>query len=113
MKLVNLTPHRLVVLDAAGGTVLALPPCPRPPRIEQLVIETTVLEEADVPLDTIRYGKVSRELPAPEPGVLLVVPRVLAREVLRDDLVFPDREVRDADGRIIACRTLARFATDR
>ncbi|MGH3567899.1 MAG: hypothetical protein ACRDRH_18095 [Pseudonocardia sp.] len=51
------------------------------------------------------------ELPAEAPGVLLIVPRVLAREVPRADLLFPDEEIRDTHGRIVGCRRLARFVT--
>jgi hypothetical protein len=103
----NLTPHALVVLDHDGTTLLALPPCPAPPRIEQHVVEE-VLDPAGVVVQDIRYGRVVG-LPDAALGVLLVVSRVVAREVPRHDLLFPDGEVRDADGRIVGCRQLARF----
>jgi hypothetical protein len=103
----NLTPHRLVVVDAAGAALLTLPPCPAPPRVDQEVVDEVVLPTG-VMVRGIRYGPVSG-LPDPTPGVVLVVSRVVAREVERADLVFPDGEVRDAEGRIIGCRRLARF----
>jgi hypothetical protein len=49
------------------------------------------------------------ELPAPQPGVWLVVPRVVADACPgRRDLVFPYREVRDDTGRVIGCTALGR-----
>ena len=112
MRLVNLTPHRLVILDKDDQTLIALPPCTAPPRLEQLVLNATTLRD-HIPLHTIRYGPIDGELPMPNPDVLLVVPRVLAREIPRHDLVFPDNEIRDTEGRIIACRSLARFSSHR
>ena len=65
---------------------------------------------AVLPLATVQYGAVS-DLPAPQPGVLLVVFRTVAAEVSRSDLVFPDLEIRDENRRIVGCRRLARFAS--
>jgi hypothetical protein len=51
-------------------------------------------------------------LPDLQAGITLVVSRVLAMACPdRDDLVFPFGEVRDAEGRIVAVRALARFAS--
>jgi len=108
MKLVNLTPHRLVVIDADGAPLLDLPACPDPPRVRQEVLAEHTVGLTGIAVRVIRYGQAS-ELPAPAENVLLVVPRVLAREAPRADLVFPDDEVRGADGQIVACRALARF----
>ena len=66
---------------------------------------------AVLPLATLRYGAVSA-LPAPRPGVLLVVSRAVAAEIPRPDLVFPDLEIRDENRRIIGCQRLARFTVD-
>ena len=66
--------------------------------VEHVVEE--VVDPAGVVVQDIRYGRVVG-LPDATPGVLLVVSRVVAREVPRHDLLFPDGEVRDADGRII------------
>ena len=107
MNLRNLTPHALVVLDADDTALLTLPPCSTPPRIEQHIV-TELAGPGGVVVQDIRYGGVVG-LPGATPGTLLVVSRVVAREVSRHDLVFPDGEVRDADGRVVGCRRLARF----
>ncbi|MGH8918123.1 MAG: hypothetical protein ACRD0H_07270 [Actinomycetes bacterium] len=53
------------------------------------------------------------DLPAPRPGVWLVVPRVVADACTeRRDLVFPYREVRDDMGRVIGCAALGRPAQE-
>lgn len=109
MKLLNLTPHRLVIIgDGDDAPLLDLPPCPDPPRVQQETLAEHTIDPAGVTLRIIRYGQ-APELPAPAANVLLVVPRALAREVPRDDLVFPDGEVRGANGQIVACRALAHF----
>lgn len=75
------------------------------------IVQEAVSEVVDggVPVRAIRYGE-TVGLPEMVDGVLLVVARVVAQQVPRADLVFPDQEVRDADGQIIGCRALARFA---
>jgi hypothetical protein len=106
IRLVNLTPHRLRVLDADGATLLDQPPAAEPARIEQ--ITTRHEQVGKVPIRAIRYGQPTA-LPAATEGVLLVVSRVVAQQTPRADLIFPDDEIRDEQGRIVACRTLARF----
>lgn len=51
---------------------------------------------------------ISPALPAPRPGVLYVTSRVVAEHFPdRNDLVWPDDLIRDADGRVVAARGLA------
>ena len=107
VRLRNLTPHRLRVVDHHGDTVLDLPAAAHPARLAQHVVEEAGLA-GGVPVHTIRYGEPAG-LPNPAPDVLFVVSRVLATHVRRADLLFPDEEIRDATGRIIGCRALARF----
>jgi len=105
--LVNLTPHRINVLDDER-IVATIPPSGRVARLEQEPIAEELVGEPAVPLVTIHYGACS-ELPPEQPGVRLVVSRIVATEVQRTDLVFPDLEVRDHRGAIIGCRRLARY----
>lgn len=108
--LVNLTPHDLVIMN---GTRFVQTPSGQVARVDQHVVDETLLSvgEAMLPLATVRYGMVSA-LPAPQPGVLFVVSRVVAAEMARPDLVFPDLEIRDEQHRVIGCQRLARFAED-
>lgn len=66
----------------------------------------------DVPTSTTRYTGII-DLPAPEPGVYLIVsmvipPVALAHGRWTGDLLVPGQQARDADGRIIGCRALGR-----
>lgn len=107
VTLVNLTPHRINVLE--GERIVAtIPPSGRVARLEQEPVAEQLIVDPAVPLVTIRYGACS-ELPPEQPGVRLVVSRIVATEVQRADLVFPDLEVRDHRGAIIGCRRLARY----
>jgi hypothetical protein len=101
-------PHDLVVLN---GDRFTLAPSGPVPRIDQHVVDETVLHGAGVvlPLARVRYGSVSA-LSEPRQSVLLVISRTVAAEVGRPDLVFPDLEMRDTQHRIIGCQRLARFA---
>ncbi|MGH3692481.1 MAG: hypothetical protein ACRDRX_00485 [Pseudonocardiaceae bacterium] len=108
--LVNLMPHDLVIMN---GRRFVLTSSGQVARVDQHVVDERLLDvaEAMLSLATIRYGTVST-LPAPQPGVLLVVSRAVAAEVARSDLVFPDLEIRDEQHRVIGCQRLARFAVD-
>jgi hypothetical protein len=107
VRLRNLTPHRLHILDHTGATLLDLPAEPDPARIIQTVLNEEHLPSG-VPIRTIRYGS-PIALPDPTAETLLVVSRVVAQHLHRIDLLFPDGEIRDPDGRIVACQALARF----
>ena len=102
----NLTPHRLCVIDSNGAAVLDLAASKPAARIAQDVVAETTLD--GVLIRTIRYG-IPTDLPDPVAGTVLVVARVVAQQISRDDLVFPDEEVRDEAGRVVGCRALARF----
>jgi hypothetical protein len=49
------------------------------------------------------------DLPEPQDDTLYIVSRAVAEAARdRDDLVVPDNVIRDDQGRVIACRALAR-----
>ncbi len=104
----NLTPH-VVDLVTAVGTV-QLPPESAPARLRQQTTTAGWLDVSDaaVELFDVRVGCVEN-LPESQPGVWLVVPRVVADACpARRDLVFPFREVRDDTGRVVGCQALGR-----
>ncbi len=107
---VNLTQHAIEVF--AGDRVIAtFPPSGTFARLRERVDAEPPLTtgRAVVPVASVAYEPVVDGLPAPADGTVLVVSRVLAAAVERDDLYFPHDEVRDPDGRIIGCRALGRF----
>jgi len=114
MKLRNLTSHPV---DIHGETAhLTLPPeANATPRIiETSTARGTVdLNGLTVPLLQVTASHVSG-LPAPEQGILLVVARVVAEAAPeRDDLVVPYEPVRDPQGAVVGCRSLARIVVAR
>lgn len=69
--------------------------------------------EVAIPTTTTRYTDVV-DLPAPQPGVYLVVSMVVppvaaARGRWTGDLLTPGQQVRDSAGRIVGCRSLVRY----
>lgn len=109
-ELRNHTPHPVTVL-LADGTALDLPPQPPTPRYAVRRDADGTVETA---LGTVRLTRTDlvgsvTDVPPPAAGVLRIVARVVVEALPgRPDLVFPDDLVRDADGRVIACRALGR-----
>lgn len=118
-RLINLTPHELVLYGAGNEVLLRRPRAADPARLVEQRTDTGVLgvirEGADVassvPVRDVRYAEDVTGLPAPESGVRYVVSRVTAQACThRIDLLFPLDEVRDARGRIVGCRALGKFS---
>lgn len=123
ITLVNLTDHDINI-DLGDGLMLVL--TKKPGRVCRLLIsdgraETIRVHDPLHPDDEGRYHTVgvavggawigiSPALPAPRPGVLYVTSRVVAEHFPeRDDLAWPNDLIRDADGRVVAARGLARL----
>lgn len=109
MELVNLTPHPLTIVGADGEVLLNQAPDGPMARCleERREVGTISAAGHPIPLREVGFGAVTG-LPAPRAGVLYVVSRATAETAGRDDVVYPDEQVRDKDGRIIGCRALAR-----
>lgn len=108
----NLTPHPVQVVIAERQVELG-PDAP-PARLRQ---EATVAGSVDVDGAAVELFDIGTDgvddLPAPQPGVWLVVSRMVAEACPeRRDLVFPYREVRDNAGHVIACSALGRPAPE-
>ncbi len=104
----NLTRHPVHIVTAEGQVELA--PDTPPARLRQ---EATAAGWVDVDGGVVELFDIGvtevEDLPAPRPGMWLVVPRVVADACpKRRDLVFPYREVRDDTGRVIGCAALGR-----
>lgn len=121
--LINLTGHD-VNIELGGGMMLTLTKrAGVEPRLftSGRTRETIRVQDPLHPDDDGRYHTVgvavggawigiSPALPAPRPGVLYVTSRVVAEHFPdRNDLVWPDDLIRDADGRVVAARGLARL----
>ena len=111
MRLVNLTPHPVVLRPGAEAT---LPPSGQVARIipaETREIGRLPVHGAWIPVVAEAGERRVEGLPAPEEGALFVVSRAVAEAVRdRDDLVVPDDLIRDPGGAIVAAGRLATVA---
>ena len=104
VRLVNLTPHPVVVRWDSGEVSL---PSEGLVRVEEE--SENAGEVAGVPVSFVRPGRLVG-LPEPTPNTYYVVSRIVAQAAVeRDDLLFPFGEIRDANGRIVAVAGLGRF----
>lgn len=109
LQLVNLTPHPFVLagIDQPGPLAPGGPPA----RVVDVRSDPRLVPThlGEVPVCEVSPGEVV-DLPEPVKGTLWVVSRVTALAATgRDDVVFPLDEVRDADGRVVACRVLGQI----
>ena len=122
---INLTPHD-VVLDLGGGETLRIPAAGVVPRLllsegrqEHLRVadparpgDGTAVRDVPLAVGAAWLG-IDPPLPDPRPGTVYVTSRVVAEHFPeRADLVWPDDLIRDADGRVVAARRLARRGDD-
>jgi len=107
IKFVNLTPHSIIFMDAAGNTVLTVEPSGQVARCS--VTREKVGEINGIPVNRSRFGEVEN-LPEPEEGTVYIVSNLVAQAVPdREDVFFPDDLVRDENGNVIGCRALGRI----
>lgn len=131
-KIVNLTPHPVVVVrdDPEGPGVGFIGVPPKTTEIRYSVVATIAptgkvaravqkdvpagaveVEGVEIPLITSSYGEPT-DLPAPEGGVFLAVSILTAQAAkaagrTTSDLLVTSDPVRDAAGKIVGCRKFA------
>jgi hypothetical protein len=111
VKLINLTPHEVVVYDQTGqNIVLRIPPSGKVARVS--VSTETVGEINGVAVRKTTYGDI-QDLPDPQPGVIYVVSTLVLialkdKGIIRTDIVSPDTNpdsaLRDTSGKIIGVK---------
>lgn len=113
LRILNLTPHHLVVFDEHDEPHVDRAPDGPPARVEEVRsgVVATSTELGELPFVDVAYAEDVTGLPTPQPDVRYVVSRVTAAALIgrRDDLLFPVDEVRDERGTPIGCRALGRF----
>jgi hypothetical protein len=109
MQVVNLTPHSITVVCDDGSAITYPAPGSGVSAARVAVTSVPAPPLADgCPTVRMSRGDV-QDLPAPAPGVLYIVSRMVADAVPdRDDLLVPGAPVRDAHGAVIGCRALVR-----
>jgi hypothetical protein len=106
MTFINCTPHPITLIGSDNEVLFTLPKGQVVPRLSQSTKQVDVVQ--GVSITETQFGE-TQELPAPVEGMLLIVSRlILAANSNRADLVVPNELVRDSDGNIIGCKSLAR-----
>jgi len=110
MKLVNLTPHALVIMpEGPDGPTVTIPPSGQVARCttSRVQVDTITVDGISVPVNQTRFGEVF-DLPDPQPDTIYIVSALVAQAVPgRQDVFVVDDTVRDDQGRIIGARALA------
>ena len=108
MKLVNLTPHDVIIRLPGGDRVI-----PASGTVARVATSHELVDEIDgIPVSAQTYGQIEG-LPEPRDGVFYVVSAVVlaaAKELGRTDVVAPDtaRAIRNEAGQIVAVPGLVR-----
>lgn len=112
-KFVNLTPHELAfwVKDSEDKESII-----RIPKSDKVVRLDNYCEAAGsimgIPVVRCTEGQ-PHNLPAPKEGVVYLVSSLVAKKVLRDDVLCPDTSddgaIRDGNGIIVAVKRLQNF----
>ena len=112
MKVRNLTPHEVNVVDDCGNAVATFP-SEGVARAAQndVVVGALEVEGGSVPVVKTEFGD-PQDLPEPEEGVQLIVSFITvsaAKAAGRTtaDLLTTSQPVRDDQGRIVGCRAFA------
>ena len=106
MRLVNLTPHEIVIHGSTRGgeTRASISPEPISARVESALVPAGTV----IGLALVRqvYGE-TVGIPAPVEGVMLVVSAVVrAANPARTDLASPGELIRNSAGQPVGCRGL-------
>ncbi len=89
--------------------VATFPPAGPVARLQEEQVGPIGFVERGIPVRRLAYRGIV-DLPEPTEDRLLIVSRVTAWAIAgRDDLFFPDQEVRDEAGAIVGCGGLAQF----
>jgi len=106
MKIINLTPHDIVICGSCGDKILTLPASGVVARVssETTIIDYLEIDGFRVPVTKTEFAKVAN-LPDPVDGVVYLCSSLVQLNSTRTDLISPDTTrlgaVRDNRGRIV------------
>jgi hypothetical protein len=108
MSLLNLTPHPLT-LRGENGT-LEVPPSGQIARlaVTRTACAPVTVDGVTLPITRPTMGDIVG-LPAPEPGVILVVSALVAEAAGRGDVMSPGELIRDGSGAVVGARGLCSY----
>lgn len=108
-NIINLTPHTITIVDGTNNPVLTIPASGSLARCKASTVTTgsVTINGIEIPVTETVMGEVTG-LPDEVEGTVLVVSLAVAKAVPnRRDVLVPNESVRDANGNIIGCRSLA------
>ena len=113
MQILNLTPHNVVIVSE-GEEVVTYSPEPTAARVSVQTVQVGKITDQfgnRIPVTRSVYGKVTN-LPEQKNGTAYIVSLLVAKaakEEGRDisDLFIPNETVRDEQGRIVGCQSVA------
>lgn len=105
MKLINLTPHAVIIYSDRNTPLFAVPASGMVARIKTSVeqVGSITSEEDIVPVFTTRFDGEPIGLPDPQPDTIYIVSGIFRMYCPRPDLYQPGELVRNAAGEIIGC----------
>ena len=109
-ELINLTPHAVMICNENGEVKVTIPASGELARVEQETVKTTTyFKEGDFTFPVTRntYGQVYG-LPEQKDDKAYIVSRQVADAAAgRTDLFVPNETIRNSDGVIVGCLSLA------
>lgn len=114
MQIVNCTPHEINIFDESETVIISsIPPSGIIPRCETIECheETILFNGFDINIESSSMTNVI-DLPEARDNTLFIVSRVVAENSNRQDLIIPNKTVRNGKGQIIGCKSFAKIRKD-
>lgn len=108
MKLINCTPHPINIYNKQNDILVIQPSglIPRISTVETLAGSIKLNDTWDIPLYVSHTGPCT-DVPEPNGNHVYIVSQLVASEINRKDLVYPNDIIRDNNGDILGCKSLA------
>lgn len=104
MKIINLTPHAITIVDESGNVLRNIDPEAKPARLKVSTVQAHPID--GVPTSKTVFGE-PENLPEQKWGVYLIVSQLIKSALPeRTDLLVPAEVVRDEKGNVVGCRSL-------
>jgi len=112
MKIVNLTPHS-IILYTDEGKKIEIPPSGTIARVHEsteIIGKIQVETDGNIPVIRKTLGQVEN-LPEPREGTIYIVSLIVAQALAgtRSDVYVIGESIRDKEGRVIGARSLAQL----
>jgi len=107
-KVINLTPHDVIIIGDKGNHIIAFPPSGEIARCKKTtqLIDYIKVEGKIVPMVQTTYYDVTN-LPEKKDNTYYIVSKLVAEaEIERTDLLIVNQIIRDSNKRVIGCKSL-------